>query len=271
MTTQMSMRDRARRDIFVQDPNASFLRRFITFNRRCSAWLERKLPHARTDLYKAYDLVVAGSAARAPKRVIADIGGGRSCSFEHLLKDRALTTIIGVDISAEEMEFNRQIDDMRVADVAKGLPLADGEAGLVVSRTLLEHVSDVDAFIQHSARVLCDGGLSIHLVPCRYAPFAVIARMVPFGIAKWLLHFFRPETSGWVEFDVYYDRCTFSAMRDSMKRAGFKSVEATVSYYQSDYYDAFFPAYVLSVGYELVVKALGLRNLGAYMLVVAQK
>ena len=44
-----------------------------------------------------------------------------------------------------------------------------------------------------------------------------------------------------------------------------------VSYYQSEYFDFFVPFFLLSALYELIVRALGLRDLGAVALVVARR
>lgn len=44
-----------------------------------------------------------------------------------------------------------------------------------------------------------------------------------------------------------------------------------MNYDQSDYFDAFLPAWLLSAAYESVVSALSVQNLGAYALVVARR
>lgn len=249
------------------------LRAFINFNKRLSAVLGKRLPQARGDLFARYDRTVAEHVSRLPESsLVVDVGGGRSCSFAAQLGDaRHRIRLIGVDISEEELRHNSDVDETRVADVTDKLPFEDGSVGMVVSRTVLEHVEDVEAFIAQASRVLVKGGYSIHLVPCRNAPFAVIARLVPFNLAKAALHFMRPESVGLVEFPVFYDQCTYSQMRRAHLRAGFSSVEAIVSYYQSEYFDALLPAYALSAAYELVIRGLGARDLAAYALIIARK
>ena len=113
------------------------------------------------------------------------------------------------------------------------------------------------------------GGRTVHLLPCRYAPFAVIARVLPFSLAKSILHFVNPYSAGVVEFPVFYNRCTAHQLRELMAKNGFREIRTVVGYYQSDYFEAFFPAFILSVAYELVVRALGLSTLGAYVVVSA--
>jgi len=250
------------------------VRSFIDLNKRFSARLGKRLPQARDDLFARYDRTVAEHVRRLPdSSIVVDVGGGRTCSFASQIdeRDRGRVRLIGVDVSEEELRHNSVVDETRVADVAKGLPFEDASVAMVVSRTVLEHVEDVRAFVGHASRVLVDGGVAIHLVPCRNAPFAVLARVIPFHIAKAALHFMRPESIGHVEFPVFYDQCTYSEMRDIHLRAGFRSVEGIVSYYQSEYFDALFPAFALSAAYELLIQRYDARDLAAYALVIATK
>ncbi len=43
------------------------------------------------------------------------------------------------------------------------------------------------------------------------------------------------------------------------------------SYYQSQYFDFFVPLYLVSALYEALIQALGVKNLCAYLLIVARK
>ncbi len=44
-----------------------------------------------------------------------------------------------------------------------------------------------------------------------------------------------------------------------------------MSYYASDYYTFFFPIFLVSMLYEMTLKWLGVKNLGATLLIVARK
>ena len=178
---------------------------------------------------------------------------------------------MAVDVAPEELASNRDVDETRVADIVHGLPFEDGEVQLIASRTVLEHVPDIDAFFRHAARVLVPGGLTIHLIPSRYSLFAIAARLLPFGPTKAVLHRLYPWTSEVVEFPVFYDRCYPSGIKESLKRNGFQHVRIEATYNQTDYFAAFFPAYLLCLLYESIVRRLGLRNLAAYMVVIAER
>jgi ubiquinone/menaquinone biosynthesis C-methylase UbiE len=245
---------------------------FLRLNLRLSAAVQARLQDTSNNFYRCYDEVVARSVPRSPDAVVVDAGGGRGCSFVHRLPARASRgRIVAVDISPEELASNRDVDETRVADIVHGLPFEDGQVQLIASRAVLEHVPDVDAFFGHAARVLAPGGLAIHLIPSRYSLFAIAARLLPFGPTKALLHRLYPSTKEVIEFPVFYDRCYPSGIEESLERHGFQDVRIEVSYNQAGYFGAFFPAYLLCLLYESIVRRLGLRNLAAYMLVVAER
>jgi SAM-dependent methyltransferase len=243
---------------------------FITANKRIARRLKPYLSPSDVEIHHRYDELVADHARKAPTPLIVDVGGGKHCSFAHLL-DRRAVRIVGVDVSADELAHNVDVDETRVADVTKEMPFAAGEVGLVVSRTLMEHLPDNDAFIANLSGVLAPGGYTIHLMPGRYSLFALAGRAIPFPIAKRILHALRPEMKGIIEFDVYYDRCSWTALHATFRRHGLEVVSMDVSYSQADYFDAFVPAYVACGLYEAILSRLGARQLAAYYLVVARK
>jgi len=263
--------DVGREDDSCMREGTAVIRSAIKLNQAWSAALERRLPQAKADPLVMYDHAVVRCASKFDAPVIVDVGGGKHCTFASLVDKSKRAKIIAVDVSEEELRHNTDVDEKRVADAAKGLPFADGEVDLIASRLVLEHVADVEAFIAHSARVLRSGGYAVHLMPGRFAPFAVVARVMPFNLAKRIVHFLRPQTIGVIEFPVYYDKCYYSALHDTFARNGYTGIQITPFYYSSDYYDAFFPAYCVSALYEMTIRWLRLRNLAGYVLVVARR
>ncbi len=174
-----------------------------------------------------------------------------------------------MDISPEELAANTTADETRVADVTQHIPFADAQVDLLVSRTLLEHVPDVQRAVGEMARVLKPGGRTMHLLPCRYALFAVVARVVPFALAKRVLHTVIPESRGVVEFDVHYDGGHPRALEQAFRAAGFTEVTVECTWDQSAYFHAFFPIFLLVLLYQRVAEALGMRILASYALVHA--
>lgn len=246
-------------------------RAFLRANQALALRISRLFPHARFDIFAYYDDAVVAAARDLKGGVIADVGGGKSCSWAHRVQSADRPRIIAVDISEEELALNQDVDETRVADATNRLPFADGEVDLLVSRTVVEHVADNDAFAREALRVLKPGGRSIHMFPGRYAHYAIIARVVPFRLALWLLHLLRPESKGIVEFQVHYDRTTPSAMGKILRGAGFEDVRFRVSYFASLYFDWFLPLFLVSMAWEVFCSSFRLRNLAAYVLYSARK
>ena len=246
------------------------IRRLLAANLKASRALDRRLPDRAIELYERYDREAAALFPTDPELTAADVGGGRTCSYAHLLP-ASRARLVAVDVSPDELALNDEADETRVADITRGLPFEDGELAFLSSRAVMEHLPDTGGFVGHAHRVLASGGRMIHLFPGRYALFALAARLLPFDPLKGLLHRVYPHTHEVVEFPVFYDRTWPSAFERLLRERGFADIEVRVSFNQTDYAAALFPAFVLVALYELAVRALGLRNLAAYVLVSARR
>lgn len=245
----------------------SVLRRFLDANSRLSARLDRRKD---AQLFARYDADVAAAIGALPKgSLIVDLGGGRDCSFARHVSPADDLQIVAVDISELELAANSTANETRVADVTKGLPFSDGEVDLLVSRTLLEHVDSVQAAADNIARVLRPGGRTLHLMPGRYALFAIVARTVRFDLAKRVLHVLHPAARGVVEFDVVYDNLHPRRVEQMFLSAGFRDVEIECTWDQTDYAAAVFPIFLVVMLYQRVVERLRIRSLASYMIVRA--
>lgn len=244
---------------------------FLKVNRELCRRLERFLPQARSDLFGLYDRRVAERMNSRPGQVVVDVGGGKSCSFVKHKAPSLDARIIAVDVSGEEMRDNPDVDEKRVADVTGGLPFGDGEVDMVVSKSVLEHLEDVEGFVAHSARVLKRGGYFIHLFPSKWALFAILNQMLPRRVSTPLLHSCVPESGGICGFPAFYHKCYYSGLKPLLERNGFQVAEVHVSYYQSKYFDFCFPLFVASALCEMLLQAIGSKNLCAYTLVVARR
>ena len=77
--------------------------------------------------------------------------------------------------------------------------------------------------------------------------------------------------AGIVEFPVRYEEFGADALRRLHLAAAFDSVRCSVSYAQSDCFDAFLPAWLVSAAYESVVAALRIEKPAACVGVVARR
>jgi SAM-dependent methyltransferase len=245
--------------------------KFFETNKSVSLAVRQRLNLESEDpFWERFDDLVGEHAQRLPdKGVVVDLGGGRNCTFADRVPRERGVQIVAVDICPDELAANTDADETRVADVADRLPFDDASVDLLVSRALLEHVDGVPRAVAEMGRVTRDGGVVLHFVPCRNSLFGLAARLLPFGPLKALTHFVRPETRGVVEFDVHYDCCTPTRMRELLVAAGFRKVEISVCWSQSGYFLPVFPAYVPVAAYQWLVRALRLESLAAYMIVRA--
>jgi ubiquinone/menaquinone biosynthesis C-methylase UbiE len=248
------------------------LQRFLHLNGKVSGLIEPRLPHFKPYLLDVYTRIVADYMnSQVDGGLIIDVGGGRWCSFAQYKDPGGNARIVAVDISEEELKLNHDVDEKIVADVVHDLPFSDGEVDMVVSRSVLEHLQDTEAFIRNTRRVLKPGGYVIHLFPLKFAPYAVINRFLPQRLSQKLIHFIKPGTEGQLGFPAFYDNCSISEISSLLNKYDFEIVELRVTYYQSYYFDFFVPLYLVSVVYELAIRALGAKSLAAAVLVVARR
>ena len=251
----------------------SLLARFIAANRRLSKATEDRLPAIfKRHLHTVYKYDVAALVDRRPGQVVLDIGGGKDCPFLPFVSEPRLHLILALDSSEAELRRNRFLERKIVADAsARSLPLRDGAADIVVSRSVIEHLPDNAAFFANCARVLRPGGVVVHTFPCKFAPFALLNQIIPNWLTRRLLAYFHPEWQDDCGFRAFYDRCYFSGVQALLARSGFENPIFMFRYYQSIYFDFFFPLYALMLLYDLAIGALRIRNLACAILVTAQR
>lgn len=223
------------------------------------------------NVQREYERVVGAYMNARPRQLVVDVGGGKRCQFAKYRDPRVGARIVAVDVDPAELELNDDVDEKRVADASQRLPFADGEVDLVASRSVLEHLRDVEGFVREAYRVLRPGGYTIHVFPSKYAPFSLANRALPRKLSARLVHFFVPGSKKILGFPAYYDRTYPAGMRRVLRDAGFDVVDERVTYYQAEYFAFLFPAYALNAAYELLISWLGVRNLAAAVLVVARK
>jgi len=230
------------------------------------------LPQRREDAQLIYLQAIAERLASisAPALVV-DVGGGRHCHFARYRTSRDAIKIVAVDVSADELAANTEVDETRVADVTREMPFEPSSVDVVASEAVLEHLTDTESFVANCARVVKPGGAFITLFSSKFSPHAIANRVLPESWSAALLRTLVPGSSGRLGFSAHYDRASLSEISRLLDRYGFSVSDVRVSYYQSPYYEFFVPLFLLSALYEFCLRTLRLRNLAAYVVVVAER
>jgi ubiquinone/menaquinone biosynthesis C-methylase UbiE len=255
----------------MQRRTQTALQSFFALNGRLADSVEPLLPQAKVNLDLLHDHVIAHHMNRRPGQTVVDVGGGRSCRFAKYRDPNKNIRLVAVDISAEELSHNVDVDERLTVDIVEDLAFGDCEIDIITSRSVVEHLPDVEAFIRHSARVLRPGGYMVHAFPSKFAPFSLINQVLPHRISERVVHFLIPGSEGRLGFRAYYDRCYYSGFRRLLERHGYEIVDEAIGYYQSRYFDFLFPLYALSALYELLLVAFKPKDLAARVLIVARK
>ncbi|MFA5933073.1 MAG: methyltransferase domain-containing protein [Microgenomates group bacterium] len=247
------------------------LKKFIELNQNISRKIEKMLPHAKPDITDKYSQIVSEYANKQKNQVIVDLGGGRSSPFVKYLNKKLKNQLIVVDEDESELEKNISANKTLVADINKPLPLKPQSVDLVVSRYVLEHLEGVPNFIINSKKILKDGGYSINLFSCKFAIFSILNQLIPSKLAKILLNNLIPGSQHIRGFKTNYNYCFYDSIINIYLKNGFTVEKIKLSYYQSRYFSFFLPFYIVSIIYELILYTLGLKNLCAYILIIARK
>jgi SAM-dependent methyltransferase len=251
-----------------------WLRKFFRWNQDICVKIEGRLPAAfRRHLFTSYKYLVADKIDSTGKGLtVIDIGGGKECPYYQFTKSAADQNIIAVDIDESEIRQNPNCRDKVVCDAAtKNLPFADASVDMITSRSVMEHLHDNEAFLSNCHKALRDGGYLINTFPCRWAPFAIINKLLPDRLARLLLYYFHPEWRDACGFKVFYNHCSYGEMRALLEARNFDVVHYELRYYQAIYYDFFVPLYLLMLAYDLLIWLANAKGLCCQMLFVARK
>jgi len=248
------------------------LRSFRSINFALARAVNWRLPIAfRQSFQDLYAQRVSEFANRLRGGCLVDVGAGfilPAARYGQL--DRRMSTL-GMDISEAALRKNRDVGQRLVADACQTWPLDDACADMVISRSVIEHLYDTEKFASECRRVLKPGGRSVHLLPGRNAPFSVLNRLLPNRVSQRLLYWAFPHKEEELGFPAYYQNCAYPAILELFARHGLEVESVEFRYYQSTYFSVFFPAYLVSLAYDLLIWKLGIRRLSSQLLVVLRR
>lgn len=250
----------------------SAIETFVSVNKVVSRGIEEYLLPKLPDLEADYEERVAEIVnSLSEDGVVVDAGAGTESRFARLRTRDSSAKIVGIDMSAEALAKNEDVDEKIVCNIAKNLPFEAGTVDVLASHLVLEHLADTEAFVSESRRVLKPGGYWIHVFASKFALFALANQAFPSGLTRRLLRMTHPECAERIGFETYYDRTHPAAIRSVLLRQGFELEEIRVAYRQANYANFFVPLYLVLALYERILQIAGLETLGAKVMVVAKR
>ncbi len=95
--------------------------------------------------------------------VALDIGCGDGQKTAVFVKKLKPKTMIGVDGVAQRLEAAKKngVDTIKTANLEKSWPFRDNHFDSIVSNQVIEHIVDIDHFIQETYRILKPGGYCV--------------------------------------------------------------------------------------------------------------
>lgn len=246
------------------------LDRFVLANMSLSRAL-RPRSIVDNDVFNMYLKIGAMLFSHPRVSHVLDVGAGRAWCFPAHYKRWYGLHLVGIDIEAEEMADNDALDEKIVADAVEAIPVAADSIDLIMARSGMEHFADNEGFLGNAFAALRPGGFLAAVFPDRFAPFAVINRMLPPRLSRKVVRATMLDTAGELGFRAYYDRTGYAAFGRIVERVGFTPVYHLPGFFSSTYFEFFVPAWMVSYLYDSVRAAIGWPRLASYHLWVLQK
>ncbi|MGE0853310.1 MAG: class I SAM-dependent methyltransferase [Hyphomicrobiaceae bacterium] len=170
-----------------------------------------------------------------PGMMIWDVGCGSRPFVSPERKAALRLRVVGCDIDQGELDKMPagSCDWTFAADLCAYW--GRGDADLVICKTVLEHVADVDAAFAALVSMTRPGGTIAVRVPCRNAWFARLNLMLPERLKRRILFSVKAD-DGHSGFPARYDRCTPGHFRALAVRHGLELVELRAYWYAPYFY-----------------------------------
>jgi SAM-dependent methyltransferase len=196
-----------------------------------------------------------------------DAGCGRDLEFSREFSGKV--QVVGVDLE-EKLETRNQQSPYALRGNLETLPFPDNYFDLIISRSVIEHLSDPARVFREFSRVLKPGGKVILSTPNKYDYISVIAMLTPYSWHRKLVS----KVVGVSEDDVFptlYRANTLSILGKELRAAGFqKQVLKGVNHYPV--YLMFSPVlFRLGILYERLTSLEGLEFLRGTLLCIFEK
>lgn len=202
-----------------------------------------------------------------PDVCLLDAGCGGDLPFTHKFAGR-VRLAVGTDL--EELTSVADNPCGVRADL-NHLPFRDGRFDVIISMSVLEHLSDPNLVFQELSRILKPNGIVVFQTPNKYDYVSLVARLTPFWFHRWALSGLlgRKEED---TFPTYFRANTLQKMRSLLHDSGFSALNISlINQYPA--YLMFSPVlFRLGIVYERLTSRFDcLAQLRGWILAVAQK
>lgn len=221
---------------------------FSKWNRKVARTLEKRLPRffQSPDFRKELLQRIHDSKKSCDPRTILEIGGA----------DRPLLTK-GQDFIYHGVDIENKDDCCEVYDtfIVQTIeqPLTH-EYGMIISITLLEHVSNNQASIRNMFRALHPCGTTHHYTPSKWHPYSVALRILGPVWQKRLIPVLRPGTEEVAGYPAYFNYCSVNELRRLFENTGFTDINTRAYYRGNDYFAFFLPLFIIVTAFENLCK-----------------
>jgi SAM-dependent methyltransferase len=202
-----------------------------------------------------------------PEHTLLDAGCGRSAPVLVKYKGKA-RRLIGVDL----VEFDSAVQGVELHHCDLGtVPLESNLVDVIMSRSVMEHVTEPASVYREMYRILKPGGYFVFLTANLWDYASLIAALVPNRFHPWIVS----KTEGRAEHDVFpvaYRTNTRRTVKKWAKETGFD----VVSFRYLGQYPSYFMfngfLFLLATGYEKLISNIPMLNfLQGWILVTLRK
>jgi len=202
---------------------------------------------------------------------VLDVAAGGHWHFPSYYKTAYGLHVTGIDIDEENLKVNRDLDGFVVGDVCSGGLLGPGNYDLLTCYSGIEHFPDVESFLGSAFASLRGGGALVAQFPSSLAPFAILNRLLPQELKRYLIRKLSPAKTDEIGYPAVYDRCKYSSFKASAERCGFEVEYYLPTYMSSSYFYPFFPAIIASQALDYLRLIFGTRNMASYNLFLLRR
>lgn len=241
--------------------------KIIRTNIKASNFLAKKFrsfflgnKHHEIDLKR----IIKTSIPKNGKISILEIGG----IDRPMLKKSEHYVYSGLDIESNANCY-KVYDNFIVQSIEE---IINGKFNIIISSTLIEHVSDNNKSFLNIYNALVNGGSTFHYIPSKNHFYSLILRLVGPRLQKIIIKYLRPQASLEITgYPAFFHLCSSKELRKLLKRIGFTDIKV-IPYYKATNYFAFCtPLYIVIACLENIIERFNLENYASGLIISATK